>query len=200
LWCVCFESFCFHFLQLTLEHRYVSSIACAGLHSRMLERIEPHRTRPQSTQRAHHNMHGSARVRSSAPWCARAHSFQNPHVTFLGHFSFPHFISPHAVQLSLLFSPFFSHTLGTQPPFHHPKHTAITSTHPPATATAPPIATAGPISRFHPHFYCFLTQTQLLQIRSFCPFFLVSKGTYPSTGCAIFDFCVGLLRFCRGLG
>jgi hypothetical protein len=61
-------------------------------------------------------MHGFARVRLSAPWCARAQSFQNLLVTFFRPFLFPPFhFSPHAVQPPLPSSPFFSHTPYTKP-------------------------------------------------------------------------------------
>jgi hypothetical protein len=72
---VYFGSLCFDFLQLAIERRPVSSIACAGLRSCMLARIEPQSMPTVHSARA---PHGSARVRSSAPWCDRAHSIQTP--------------------------------------------------------------------------------------------------------------------------
>jgi hypothetical protein len=165
---------------------------CVRTHSRVFERIEPHCTHSLCA-RVHHTLC------TVLLECDRAHSISGPSLDpFLGNFSFPHFISPHAIQLSLHSYPFFSHTPYTKPLKSSKPTTQILhriTIAPPRHRSSPPPV---PFPHFTPISIFFLTQTQLLQIRFFLSIFLFSKGTNPSTGCAIFYFCVGFAYFFQG--
>jgi hypothetical protein len=194
IFCVCLYKICgvivyfgffflFDFLQLAIERRSVSSIACAGLCSCMLARIEPQSTPTVHSARA---PHGSTRVRSSAPWCDRAHSIQSPPRDL--------FRSPSSFSTSFPLTPYspLSHPLRSslipKAPNHH-FTTQNTQPSPPPILQPQPLhchATAHRHRRSHfpisPHFSCFLTQTQLLQNSFFLSIFFSLQRHIPIHG------------------
>ena len=114
---------------------------------------------------------------------------QGSHMTFLGHLPLSplHFPSRRTAPspiLSVLLS-YPSHPTTISPPTTHGHHLHPSSSHNHCTAhrhRRPHFPDFTPIS------LVFSPKPNFSKILSFCPFFLVSKGTYPSTGCAIFDY------------
>ena len=116
---------------------------------------------------------------------------------FLGHFPLlPPYFSTTPYSPSPFFSHHISHLQSESPP-HRPDH------HHHCASAPLPITTVGlPITPFlyFSIFFPIFSQTQLLPTTLiFFPIFECPKAQ-SSHGLCPFDFCVGLIHFCRGLG